>query len=79
MKSHAANIQKSARLKRLLSALQADRLRSTAELQAETGSMAIHSDAHELRCNGIPVSNAVYMGKENGHKKYGYKLETANA
>ena len=75
MKSHAANVQKSARLKRLLGELSSGSLKTTGELQKKTGSMAIHSDVHELRCNGIQIGKAVYLGVQNGNKVYGYQLE----
>lgn len=74
-KSHYANVNKSNRLKRLLSELQNGKLLSTVELQHKTGSMAIHSDIHELRCNGINVSRAKYIGTHNGNRIYGYQIE----
>jgi hypothetical protein len=73
--SHAANLKRSERLQRLLKALRADCYKTTCMLQTETGSMAVHSDIHELRCEGIPVAPAKYFGKNsNGKKIYGYKL-----
>ena len=73
--SHAANLKRSERLQRLLRALSADYYKTTSILQAQTGSMAIHSDIHELRCEGVPVAPAKYFGKNsNGKKIYGYKL-----
>ena len=73
--SHAASLKRSERLQRLLRALSADYYKTTSILQAQTGSMAIHSDIHELRCEGVPVAPAKYFGKNsNGKKIHGYKL-----
>lgn len=73
--SHAASLKRSERLQRLLRALSADYYKTTSILQAQTGSMAIHSDIHELRCEGVPVAPAKYFGRNrNGSKIYGYKL-----
>ena len=75
MKSHAANLENSDRLKSLHRALSVGGIFTTAKLQTLTGSMAIHSDIHELRQNGIPVSKAIYIGKNGeGKKVYGYQL-----
>ena len=75
MKSHAANLENSDRLKGLHKALSAGGIFTTAKLQTLTGSMAIHSDIHELRQNGVPVSKAIYIGKNGeGKKVYGYQL-----
>ncbi len=79
MKSHAAKFNESTRLKKLHSVLSTGGIFSTARLQTETGSVAIHTDIHELRQNGYNIS-CHYLGKNgNGNKVYGYKLETANA
>lgn len=71
--SHFADLSKSGRLKSLHSVLARGGVFSTAKLQSETGSMAIHSDVHELRCNGVEV-NCQYIGRVNGKKVYGYSL-----
>jgi len=74
-KSHYATLEKSDRLKALYSVLLRGGIFSTARLQRETGSVAIHSDIHELRQNGVPVSKGIYLGKSDGRKVYGYKLQ----
>lgn len=55
---HAANVEKSFRLRRMLAALQDARHygATTYDLQVQTGSMAVHSDVAELRANGYLVS-----------------------
>lgn len=75
--SHAADIDKSARLKKLLEILADGFEYTTAELQEKTGSMAIHTDIHELRSNGYAVK-CRYVGKQDGKKIYSYKLEVNN-
>jgi DeoR/GlpR family transcriptional regulator of sugar metabolism len=75
--SHAADIDKSARLKKLLEILADGFEYSTAELQERTGSMAIHTDIHELRSNGYAVK-CRYVGKHDDKKVYAYKLEVPN-
>lgn len=73
--SHAASLKRSERLQNLLKALRTDYYKTTCMLQTETGSMAVHSDIHELRCDGVPVAPAKYFGRNsNGKKIYGYKL-----
>lgn len=74
-KSHFADIKKSSRLQKLHSVLLRGGIFSTARLQRETGSMAIHSDVHELRCNGIKVK-CTYLYEIEGRKVYGYSLES---
>jgi hypothetical protein len=78
-KSHAADLSRSDRLQRLHKLLSQGGIYTTARIQSETGSMAVHSDAHELRQNGVPVAPAVYLGRLDGRKVYGYKLEEVAA
>ena len=74
MKSHAAKADKSTRLQKLLSVLQRGGIFSTARLHSATGSMAVHTDIHELRCNGYKITRH-YIGRVNNRSVYGYKLE----
>lgn len=72
--SHAASLKRSERLKRLLACLSTE-YQTGKQLQIKTKSLAVHSDIHELRCEGIPVAPAKYFGRNrNGSKIYGYKL-----
>jgi bacteriocin-like protein len=78
-RSHAASIKNSDRLKKLLTALQSGRMMTTKELQNITGGVAINSNIHELRQNGIKIAPAVYMGMTDTRSKvYGYQLEVNN-
>ena len=74
---HAASLAKSPRLQRTLNVLKAHPAGlTTMELVHQTGSCAVHSDAAELRANGIPVS-CEYQGTQNGRRIYRYRLEEA--
>lgn len=75
--SHAADIDKSARLIKLLEILADGFEYTTAELQEKTGSMAIHTDIHELRSNGYAVK-CKYVGKQGNNRIFAYKLEVPN-
>jgi biotin operon repressor len=74
MKSHAAKADRSPRLQKLLSILKDGNIYSTARLQSATGSMAVHTDIHELRCNGYDIE-CRYIGIINGKRVSGYRLE----
>lgn len=74
MKSHAAKADRSPRLQKLLSILKDGNIYSTARLHSATGSMAVHTDIHELRCNGYKITRH-YIGRVNNRSVYGYKLE----
>lgn len=70
-----ANIETSSRLLKLLKLLSDGMPHSSAEIQRKTRSMAVHTDIHELRCNGVNVSPALYYGKSRaGRKIYRYRL-----
>ena len=75
---NAAKLEKSSRLQAVLAFLRdrGERGATTAELQAATGSMAIHSDVAEVRANGVEVSCA-YDGTSNGRRVYRYRLAAA--
>jgi hypothetical protein len=68
-----ANIERSARLQKTFAALKIG-TRTTAELQRETGSMAVHTDIAELRANGKTIKTQ-YVGRIDGRKIYSYTLE----
>jgi len=57
------------RIKRIMKGL-----KKCSELQEEAGSMAVHTDIHELRCNGYKITRH-YIGRVNNRSVYGYKLE----
>jgi hypothetical protein len=69
MKSHAAILNKSERLKKLDALLCDGELHTTKEIQERTGSVAVHSDIHELRCNGRNISPAIYLGRTEANRK----------
>lgn len=74
-RSHAATLADSERLIVLHSILSDGLPHTTAELSERTGSMAIHSDVHELRQNGVAVGKARYVGlSQSGRKVYEYQL-----
>lgn len=73
MSSHAANYKKSERLQGLYSLLGTGDEYTTAQIQSITGSMAIHSDVHELRQNGFDIS-CRYVGIQNNRKIFAYKM-----
>lgn len=77
MSSHAAKIENSDRLKKLLRVLDSGEEFTTAELQTITNSMAIHSDVHELRQNGYKI-NCRYSKSKSlffNRKVFCYKKE----
>lgn len=47
---------------------------TTAEIQSETGSMAVHSDVAEIRANGLAVDCKFDSRTEAGRKVYRYTL-----
>jgi hypothetical protein len=74
MNSHAAKLNKSERLRKLDALLCDGYYHSTKEILEKTGSVAVHSDIHELRCNGRNISPALYLGKTlEGRKMYAYR------
>lgn len=54
-KSHAARIENSDRLRKTLTALSAGHFVTAREIANKTGSMAVHTDIHELRQNGFKI------------------------
>lgn len=77
--THAARIEKSSRLQRTLAALADGKAHTTAEIAHLTGSMAVHTDVHELRRNGYDVA-CQYVGRSpTGRKVYAYRLKTEPA
>lgn len=54
-KSHAANIANSDRLRKTLKALASGHQLTTRDIARQTGSMAVHTDIHELRENGFDI------------------------
>jgi hypothetical protein len=73
--SHAAKIENSDRLQKVKALLSQGGIFTTARIQTETGSMAVHTDVHELRVRGVPVSRAIYLGRNGeGRRVHGYKL-----
>jgi hypothetical protein len=80
--SHAARLEASPRLRDLLSALlkAGDRGLTTREIFDRTGSMAVHSDVHELRENGYRISCATDAAAPgvSGRRRFRYRLETAS-
>lgn len=77
--THAARIENSMRLQRTLGALADGKAHTTADISAATGSMAVHTDVHELRRNGYDVV-CRYVGRSpTGRKVYAYRLKTKPA
>jgi hypothetical protein len=80
--SHAARLSSSPRLRALLTALlkAGDRGLTTREIFDRTGSMAVHSDCHELRQNGYRISCEMVAdvrnpGGQGGSRRYRYRIE----
>ena len=73
-----ANLKNSTRLQRLLTVLSDGQSYDTQYLARKTGSVAVHTDASELRAQGVPVSKAIYSGlSSSGRKIFKYKLDLA--
>jgi hypothetical protein len=76
--SHAARLSSSPRLRALLTALlkAGDRGLTTREIFDRTGSMAVHSDCHELRENGYRIEcRSEPQGIETaGRRRFRYRL-----
>ena len=71
---HFANVKKSNRLRRMLRALGRS-WRTTAELQAATGLMAVHTDISELRANGKDVlCRYDHTDTQTGSRIYRYRM-----
>jgi hypothetical protein len=70
---HAADITKSKRLQDFVAALRTGP-KTTRELMLLTNSCAVHSDAAEVRMNGIEVWCA-FEGMRAGRRIYSYSLE----
>ncbi len=70
MSTHNANADKSFRLHRCLDFLKdAGHFGATTwEIQQGTGSCAVHTDIHELRCNGYLIS-CDYEGMTQAHRR----------
>lgn len=76
MATHRCNAETSHRLAELLALLSGGDPWTTAEIQRQTGSMAVASDIADLRKAGIAIPPARYVGKsENGSKIYEYWLD----
>jgi biotin operon repressor len=74
-KSHFALLKNSSRLQLIKKLLSRGNWVTSAEIYAVTGSMAVHTDIHELRENGVNVSPAKYTGlSATGRKKYAYRI-----
>ncbi len=75
-RSHFARIENSDRLKLLLRALRETWCckKTTAYLKAETGSVAVHSDIHELRKNGYKIECKYSHTNTDDRKIYVYRL-----
>jgi hypothetical protein len=75
-KHRGGKVTTSYRLKKYLPILADMLVHTSAELQRRTGSMAVHSDISDLRKNGVPVADAVYLRTDakTGRKIYGYYL-----
>lgn len=75
-KSHFAQLKNSERLQLLKKMLSDRQWHTTEEIALCTGSMAVHTDIHELRKNGVNVSPAKYCGRSTtGRKIYAYRIE----
>jgi hypothetical protein len=82
--SHAARLSSSPRLRALLTALlkAGDRGLTTREIFDRTGSMAVHSDVHELRQNGYRIGCRMVedvRDSAGGRRRFRYRLEPARA
>lgn len=78
---HAARIENSKRLQRVLDALlrAGDKGLTTLDLFMATGSMAVHSDVAELRANGYDVTCAMAGKNSSGRRIYCYTLKGKKA
>ena len=75
MASHYANLKKSERLQRIMKILRDRKEHTSIEISDATGSVAVHSDIHELRQNGKRVAPAKYKGLTSaGRKIYSYRM-----
>jgi len=71
----SGDITTSERLKKLLSVLRYGGRQTTSQIQAETGSMAVHSDVCDLRGNGFPVKcRYQYTDPDTGRRVFTYEL-----
>ena len=84
--SHAARLESSPRLRALLSALlkAGDRGLTTREIFDRTGSMAVHSDCHELRQNGYRIDCRMVADEpraagQGRRRRFCYRLMGARA
>ena len=73
MGMHAANLEHSPRLKRMLRALRGG-WHSTMELCRAVDSCAVHSDVAELRANGIGIETFSHVNS-NGRRVWYYRIE----
>ena len=62
MSSHHANLKNSERLQSTLSVLADHRWHTSEEIYHRTQSMAVHSDIHELRKNGLIIDQRYRKG-----------------
>jgi hypothetical protein len=79
--SHAARLESSARLQALLGALReaGEAGLTTFQIFQSTGSMAVHSDCHELRANGYTVDCKAERTTESRRRVYRYRLTEGKA
>lgn len=74
--THAGKLNKSQRLQALHAYLAERRSTgaTTQEIARATGSVAVHSDASDLRANGVKVECEFEETNEYGRKVYRYRL-----
>lgn len=73
-KSHAAKIENSDRLRKTLDALTGGHHVTALEIFKKTGSMAVHTDIHELRENGFGILCEYQAPPCGGRKRPHYQL-----
>jgi hypothetical protein len=76
---HYAKADNSERLKMILGLLQTGP-KTSLQIQQRTNSVCVGTEMSELRAQGIPVSDAEYIGRsfKTGRKIYRYKLNVIN-
>ena len=71
---HAADIANSERLQRLMRVLSDGLPHTTAEISGRTGSVAVHTDAAEIRAGGVGVRCRFRETTPEGRRVYEYQL-----
>jgi len=69
-----ARFESSERLQNLYNILSDGLWHSGLEIATKTHSLAVHTDAHELRHNGYPVEQRYNGTTRNGRKKSEYRI-----